>query len=112
MIILHNELDKTSRDFVESCHEGNVVLNYPDCVKQFPYISAFPSVVVEVPSYKIPIFEGQPERIMPDDLGIIRLPKDWDDVLACVNHIYTRSKTVFTTFEEFQAFEQANIWKV
>jgi hypothetical protein len=45
MIILHNPHDKASRDFVDQHGAGMQVLEYPDCIQQFPQISAFPSVV-------------------------------------------------------------------
>lgn len=46
MIILHNPLDKASRDFVAAHGAGHEIMEYPDCVQKYPYISAFPSVVV------------------------------------------------------------------
>ena len=54
MIILHNQHDKDSRDFVEKYGEGNTVIEYPECVEQYIYISAFPSVVIDVPAYYQP----------------------------------------------------------
>ena len=60
MIILHNPLDKASRDFVAAYGEGHEIFEYPECVARVPYISAFPSV----------IYEGR----------ICRLPQSWADV--------------------------------
>lgn len=65
MIILHNPLDKASRDFVAAHGAGHEVLEYPDCVQRYPYISAFPSVVVA---------ETATEHY------ICRQPKNWADV--------------------------------
>jgi hypothetical protein len=65
MIILHNPLDKVSRDFVASHGAGHTILEYPDCVQRYPYISAFPSVVVA---------ETATEHY------ICRQPQNWIDV--------------------------------
>lgn len=46
MVILHNPLDKDSREFVAKYGAGHTILEYPDCVQKYPYISCFPSVVV------------------------------------------------------------------
>jgi len=46
MIILHNPLDKDSRDFVAAYGAEHTILEYPACVARYPRISAFPSVIV------------------------------------------------------------------
>lgn len=54
MIVLHNPLERQSRDFVELYCEGHTVLEYPDCVEQYPAIRAFPSVVLPLPERFVP----------------------------------------------------------
>ena len=54
MIILHNQHDNDSRDFVEKYGKDNIVISYPECVEQYSNISAFPSVVLEYPDYYQP----------------------------------------------------------
>lgn len=54
MIILHSPHDKDSRDFVEKYGKDNIILNYPECLDSYPNISAFPSVVIDVPAYHRP----------------------------------------------------------
>jgi hypothetical protein len=54
MIILHSEYSEESREFVRKYGEGNTVLTYPECLNYYKTISAFPSVVVEVPAYNFP----------------------------------------------------------
>jgi len=65
MIILHNPLDKASRDFVAAHGAGNEIMEYPDCVQRYPYISAFPSVVVAE---------------FNDAHYVCRQPQNWADV--------------------------------
>lgn len=81
MIILHNPLDKASRDFVASYGAGHEVLEYPDCVQRYPYISAFPSVVVA-------------ESI--DSHYICRQPTTWQEVenyrLSIIDDVIVREK--------------------
>jgi hypothetical protein len=72
MIILHNQHDKDSRDFVEKYGEGNEIIDYPKCVELYPNISAFPSVVIEVPAYHVPAqtihaLDEQGNQIMDDE---------------------------------------------
>lgn len=51
MIILHNQHDKDSREFVEKYGSGNTIIEYPECVEKYTYVSAFPSVIIDVPAY-------------------------------------------------------------
>lgn len=96
MIILHNQHDKDSREFVEKYKDGNEVLNYPECLQQFSDISGFPSVVVTLPkkiilSYTVPgytdsetgvTYESEivEEQIIEEHIDIVRCPVTWDDV--------------------------------
>ena len=72
MIILHNQYDKDSRDFVEKYGVDNIIISYPDCVEQYPNISAFPSVVLEYPNYYQPEIFIDP--IMDEDGNILKDP--------------------------------------
>lgn len=76
-IILHSEFDKESREFVEKYGAGHTILTYPECLSEYPNISAFLSVVVEFPekviaSYTIPEWTDEetkeifPEEIVPE----------------------------------------------
>ena len=72
MIILHNQHDKDSRDFVEKYGQGNEVIEYPECIEHYPNISAFPSVVIDVPEYttpaqKIPALDQDGNAIIGED---------------------------------------------
>lgn len=51
MIILHNPHDKISREFVENYGQNCQILEYPECLNTFPNISAFPSVVLDIPDH-------------------------------------------------------------
>lgn len=52
MILLNNQQDKASRDFTNKHRkEFEKVINYPKCLKDFPNISKFPAVGVEIPEY-------------------------------------------------------------
>lgn len=54
MIILHSEHDKASREFVSLYGEGHTVLNYQESIQNYSNISAFPSVVINVPAHIVP----------------------------------------------------------
>lgn len=55
MKLLHNDLDKNSRDFLEKYrNEFEEILNYPECLEKYPYISAFPSIVFNIPARYVP----------------------------------------------------------
>lgn len=105
-IILNNQHDKISRDFTELNASGKTVLNYPDCLTYFQNISAFPSVVIKVPPYRIPEHQEQfvdsetgetkiitiPEEIQEVEMDeIIRLPEDWGFVESRINFVNQRA---------------------
>ncbi len=93
MIILHNPEDKASRDFVEQHGSGHTVLSYPDCVAQYPYISAFPSVVVDVPATLAVDEAGQPtSEVIPAHYELVRMPETWSDVDAYLTEVTARPK--------------------
>lgn len=93
MIILNNPLDKASRDFVSQYGAEHTVLQYPECVDQYPYISAFPSVVVDVPDTCAIDLDGNPTaEIIPAHYELVRLPATWDDVDAYLAEVTARPK--------------------
>lgn len=56
MKVLHNQHKKESRDFVKELRDKNPdfdyeIINYPDCVNEYEYISKFPSVLIDCPEY-------------------------------------------------------------
>lgn len=51
MILIHNDFEEKSRELINEYGDEYEVLEYPSCVEDFPAISAFPSVAIEVPSY-------------------------------------------------------------
>ena len=52
MILLHNQYDEKSRNFLRTNEmKFDRVIEYPDCIKEFPNVSRFPAVVVPVPEY-------------------------------------------------------------
>lgn len=68
MIILNNQHDKNSRDFVSKYGIGQIVYNYPECIDHYSCISSFPSVVVLVPAY---YQELETEEIMNEETNEI-----------------------------------------
>jgi hypothetical protein len=88
MIILHNPLDADSRAFVEQYGEGNTVLEYPDCVAQYPMIAAFPSVVYAVEGLPLSYVYRQPQtwQEIEDWVASIEIPID--DQLAAIEAKY------------------------
>lgn len=102
MIILHNPFSRKSREFIEANREGNTILEYPNCVQQYPNISAFPSVVVEMPektiqAYTIPSYtdpdtgESFPEQYVPEEIissytDIVRDPNTMEDVQTYITN--------------------------
>lgn len=105
-IILNNQHDKVSRDFVNLYGDGKTILNYPNCLEYFQSISAFPSVVIKVPPYRIPEHQEQvvnsetgeteiitiPEEIQETEMDeMIRLPENWAVVESRINFVNQRS---------------------
>lgn len=83
MIILHSQHEEASRAFVEAYGEGNTVIPYPECVKRFPWIRAFPSVILEVGEHSVPRGWLGPDQVaynVPAHEELIDTPKDWDTV--------------------------------
>jgi hypothetical protein len=89
MIILHNSYDKDSRDFVAAHGEGNIVIDWYAAngreefmrIAKHANVSAFPSVIIHMPPYKI-LDEPKPGQ------HIIKAKvKDMDDVMAEISRI-------------------------
>ena len=51
MIILHNQHDKSSREFIDKYGNSNIVYDYPKCLEYYDCISSFPTIVIDVPAY-------------------------------------------------------------
>jgi len=49
MILLNNPQDKTSRNFTAKYkQEFDKIINYPMCLKDYPNISKFPAVILNI----------------------------------------------------------------
>lgn len=88
-IILHNQHDKASRDFVGKYGSGHIIIQYPECVSQYPNICGFPSVVIDLPEKVIEEYtikdESESEyfvekQIIPAHKEIVNMPTYWKDV--------------------------------
>jgi hypothetical protein len=88
MIILHNQEDKASRDFVAAYGAEHTVLLYPACLEHYPRVSGFPSVVIDVPDYVQPaIIDEQgisPAEFIDAHQELVRCPTTWADVEAVI----------------------------
>jgi hypothetical protein len=84
MIILHSQHDERSRKFVEQFGEGNEIISYPECIRRFPWIRAFPSVILDVPAHSVPAGWFHPEQKaynVPAHEELADTPEDWE--LVC-----------------------------
>ncbi len=87
MIIFHNPEDKDSRNFVEKYGQGHTVMLMNDPRRYAYPISAFPSVLADVPEHVRPAHFGPdgeaiPEQTIPAHQIVIRLPASMDAVYA------------------------------
>lgn len=90
MIILHSQHDEASRKFVELYGEGNTVIPYPECVKRFPWIRAFPSVIIDVPAHSIPtgwLDQDQIAYNVEAHETLIDTPESWETVEMIVTFV-------------------------
>lgn len=98
-IIIHNIQDKASREFVASYGSRSDVVVLEDdgyrVRKMFPYISAFPTVIIPTPAYTIPgdvtLDENGnpliiPEQSFPASIEYIRAPEDWNTVQLRIDY--------------------------
>tara|TARA_R110000868_G_scaffold92441_2_gene256550 strand:+ start:424 stop:792 length:369 start_codon:yes stop_codon:yes gene_type:complete len=102
-IIIYSVHDKVSRQFVDLYGNKNDVIVLEDdgySVRlKYPYISAFPTVIINTPSYteSFIIDEGGggafvnldsigSETIVPGDVEYIRAPNDWNEVQQRIDY--------------------------
>jgi hypothetical protein len=82
-IIIHNIHDKNSREFIEKYGNNPDVTVIEDdgySVRlQFPYISAFPTVIISTSEYTTVDSDGN-TVIIPANLEYIRSPETWQEV--------------------------------
>ncbi len=82
-IIIHNIHDKKSREFVEKYGNNTDVVVIEDdgyTVRlQFPYISAFPTVIISTCEYTTTNSDGILTTV-PADIEYIRSPNTWQEV--------------------------------
>jgi len=83
-IIIHNVQDKASREFVASYGNRNDVIVLEDdglhVRLTFPYISAFPTVVIPTPTYQISSSISSSITTISASIEYLRAPEDWNIV--------------------------------
>lgn len=97
MIILHNGFDKDSRDFVTAHGAGATVYDWYKGGREAFWaaghtdkVSAFPSIIVDIPSYRTPPINGpipEPGRLVPRQQMALRKPRDMADVQKFLDRI-------------------------
>ena len=112
MIILHNQHDKASRDFVVKYGESHTIYDYPDCLNHYNTISTFPTVVINVPGY---YQELEVEEVMNQEtkeieeevieepgnrLGYIELFGYYDDQYSSIDEFYIKAMEFKTMVEQ------------
>jgi hypothetical protein len=92
MIILHNHMSRTSREFVATHGEGNTVISWYEGGREVwtaaggtDKVSTFPSIMVDIPAHKIPERLGVNDMILPEvdvaaQQGMIREPTSMLDI--------------------------------
>ena len=88
-LIIHNIHDKASREFVAAYGNRNDVTVLEDdglnVRLAFPYISAFPTVVIPTPSYENTDENGIVTQI-EGSIEYLRAPEDWNTVQARIDY--------------------------
>lgn len=88
-IIIHNIHDKASREFVAAYGNRNDVTVLEDdglnVRLAFPYISAFPTVVIPTPSYENTDEAGVITQI-EGSIEYLRAPADWNEVQQRIDY--------------------------
>ncbi len=88
-IIIHNIHDKASREFVAAYGNRNDVTVLEDdglnVRLAFPYISAFPTVVIPTPSYENTDENGVITQI-EGSIEYLRAPADWNEVQQRIDY--------------------------
>ncbi len=97
MIILHNSYDKESRGFIAS-HGISAIIHdwYKGGREEFwaagntHGVSAFPSVIIDIPSHRAPAIIGPPAapgRLVPRQQLALRKPADMAEVQAFLDQV-------------------------
>lgn len=90
IIIIHNIHDKASRDFISAYGSRTDVTVLEDdghnVRLMFPYISAFPTVVIPTPEYTTPPDENGNSTVIPGSIEYIRAPEDWSKVQERIDY--------------------------
>ena len=88
-IIIHNIHDKASREFVAAYGNRNDVTVLEDdglnVRLAFPYISAFPTVVIPTPSYENTDENGVITNV-EGSIEYLRAPEDWNAVQTRIDY--------------------------
>ena len=94
MIILHNSYDAASRAFVEQHGAGHTIIDWYNGGREAwlaaggtPYVSAFPSVIVDEPAYQNQGGTNEngaavPSQLIPAQQTAYRCPTDMTEVQA------------------------------
>ena len=88
-IIIHNVEDKQSREFVAtygSREDVEIELDDGGPIRiKYPYISAFPTVIIPVPDYKI-YTDDLSYTLVTGSLDYIRSPDSWVEVQERIDY--------------------------
>ena len=105
-IIIHNIHDKASREFVAAYGNRNdVTVLEDDGLKvrlAFPYISAFPTVVIPTPSYENTDENGVVTKI-DGSIEYLRAPEDWNKVQERIDYWENKVPNWKQTDSRYQA---------
>lgn len=88
-IIIHNTSDKKSREFVAtygSREDVEIELDDGGPIRiKYPYISAFPTVIIPIPDYKI-YTDDLSYTLVTGSLEYIRSPDSWVEVQERIDY--------------------------
>lgn len=89
-IIINNQYDKSSREFVANYKNRDDVLVINDDGYKvrltFPYISAFPTVIIPTPTYQISSSISSSIVTISASIEYIRSPADWNVVQERIDY--------------------------
>lgn len=84
ILIIHNINDKSSREFIANYgNRSEVFVINDDGYKvrlTFPYISAFPTVIIPTPTYQISSSISSSITTISASIEYLRSPEDWNVV--------------------------------
>lgn len=90
IIIINSVYDKSSREFVASNGDrSDVVVINDDGYKvrlTFPYISAFPTVIIPTPTYQISSSISSSIITISASIEYIRAPENWNTVQERIDY--------------------------